>query len=301
MIAMDVDEEPRQNISPLDAKFEEAKAKVRNGDTVDAEKIFRDILNVDDESEDVISLKSRSILMLGEIHGRKGDVNALSQLLKDIQPFFQILPKAKTAKVVKSLVDRVGSLPGAGAEEASERLCRECINWCYTEKRTYLRHRIQARLGGVLLQRKQYKDSLSQLRSLVREIKKLDDKQLMVEISLTESRVYHQLKDLPKARAALTTARSNASSMYVTPTLQGKIDMQSGILHAELHEYKTAYSYFFEAFEAFNNFKDKKNDNPAASERLEAKAVLCLKYMLLSKIMNDKLSEVSSMYVVIKP
>ncbi len=156
----------------------------------------------------------------------------------------------------------------------------DAIDWCTKEKRSFLRQRIQARLSSLYLSLARYKEALAVIKKLVKEVKKFDDKPLMVEICLVESKVYFALQNVPKSKASLTTARANANSFYCPPLLQAQIDIQAGILCAAERDFKTAFSYFYESFEGFCTSNDTEE------------ATRSLKYMLLSKIMSNQASDV---------
>jgi len=114
------------------------------------------------------------------------------------------------------------------------------------------------------------------LNKLLYELKKKDDKQLIVESQLVESKVYHALENLPKAKAALTAVKTIANSIYVVPTLQAEIDRMSGMIAADEKDYTTAYSYFYETFEGYRSM----NELGSAAE--------AFKFMLFSKVMNKQ-------------
>ena len=51
------------------------------------------------------------------------------------------------------------------------------------------------------------------------KVLKKDDKLLIVESQLVESKVYHALENLPKAKASLTAVKTTANSIYIVPML----------------------------------------------------------------------------------
>ena len=66
---------------------------------------------------------------------------------------------------------------------------------------------------------------------------------------LLESKINYFIKNYAKAKASLTASRANANNVYCQPIMIAEIDLMSGILYAQDLDYKTAYSYFYEALE----------------------------------------------------
>ncbi|XP_014252652.1 26S proteasome non-ATPase regulatory subunit 11 [Cimex lectularius] len=237
--------------------------------------------NLEEDSDENIKSKEQGILQLGEQYKNEGKAKELAELIKATRPFLSQISKAKAAKLVRSLVDYFLDLEaGIGIEV---QLCKECIEWAKNEKRTFLRQSLEARLIALYFDTGMFTEALQLGSSLLKELKKLDDKNLLVEVLLLESKTYHALSNLSKARAALTSARTTANSIYCPPKMQAALDLQSGILHAaDEQDFKTAYSYFYEAFEGYDSVES-------------PKALVALKYMLLSKIMLNTPEDVQQL------
>ncbi|GMH36290.1 hypothetical protein BSKO_04158 [Bryopsis sp. KO-2023] len=246
----------------------------------EASKEFRAVALGDcPNTTDGIKAKESAIQKLTDLYVKTGDAKALRALLSDLRPLFGVIPKAKTAKVVRTIIDSIAKVPDS--TQLQLEVCKEQVEWARQEKRNFLRQRIEARLANLYLESREFSAALALIGSLLKEVKRLDDKLLLVDIHLLESRVHHALRNIPRARAALTAARTAANAVYIPPGLQAEIDTQSGLLHAEERDYKTAYSYFYEAFEQSSAMDD-------------SKAVYKLKYMLLCKIMTNDAEDVPS-------
>lgn len=151
---------------------------------------------VAENDEELIRVKEQGILQLGELYKQEGKAKELADLIKVTRPFLSLISKAKAAKLVRSLVDLFLDMEaGTGIEV---QLCKECIDWAKQEKRTFLRQSLESRLIALYFDTKMYTDALHLGAQLLKELKKLDDKNLLVEVQLLESKTYHALSNLPK-------------------------------------------------------------------------------------------------------
>jgi len=222
------------------------------------------------------SIKERAVYALARAYCAAGDYDEVVNLLTGptCRGFFENVTKAKCAKVVRGVLDAVCALAPDQLDMQAQ-ICRNIIKWAKTSKRTFLRQRVEAKLASVLFLLDQYAPALTLVNNLLLELKKLDDKQLLVESHLVESKIHHGLRNIPKAKSALTASRTAANAIYVAPAMQSQIDSMSGVLHCEEQDYGTAHSYFLEAFEQLDQADDTES------------AMKSLKYMMLCRILDS--------------
>lgn len=264
--------------------LEEAQELLENKSVPEAVQVLNSVVSLPVEAceggrEEVMKAKEQAILTLGRTLAKNKAPEELGVLIQTTRSIINFFSKAKAAKLLRELVDSFLDMGHATGKEVT--LCKDCIEWAREENRIFLRQALEARLVALYVEQGQYTAGLAIATPLLKELKKIDDKALLVEVQLVESKAYQKLGNITKSRAALTSAKTTANGIYCPPKLQAALDLQSGILHAEEKDFKTAYSYFYEAFESFDSI-----DN--------SNAVLALKYMLLCKIMLNNAEDVQS-------
>eukprot|EP00392_Amoebophrya_sp_AT5.2_P000030 g30.t1 len=268
--------------------LDEAQVLESVGDGSKAIAAYRKLIFTDalPESEQEVKDLELAIYRLANFYGKKEDVPAVVSLCKEIRPLFVHFPKVKTAKIVRTLIDLVSRIQGDKPTQVIADLCDDCIQWAKIEQRTFLKHRVETRLCGIYVDMKKYEPALALLAQLLKEVKQLDDKMLLVEIHLIETRANFNCDNLPKARASLTAAKTNANAIHCPPLLQAEIDLWSGIVSLREKDPRTAFSYLYEAFEAFHVNKDESTHT--SKDYCYTRALSSLRCQLLCRIMQDQ-------------
>jgi len=210
----------------------------------------------------------------------------LQNLLDELKQFLGMISKSRAAKIIKEMSDMF-DFSNIDIKLKIE-IMHSCIAWCVEENRNFLRQSLQVKLVELLFIAGEFNEAISKIQPLVSELKRIESNEQLLKLRLTESKIYMSLSGLQKARTALTNARTLSNAHFTSQLLQAELDMQSGLLNALEHkDYKTAFSYLLEAFEAFDL-------------QSSPKAPRCLKYLItfyimreqggkLDKVLNDRL------------
>lgn len=89
------------------------------------------------------------------------------------------MPKSKTGKIIRTLFDISTRMEGRFQDLVD--LSKVIIDWCEKESRSFLRMRIENKLADLYFKLEKYSNALEILKKLLAELKKKEDKQLMVE------------------------------------------------------------------------------------------------------------------------
>ncbi|KAK4043562.1 hypothetical protein C8A01DRAFT_12939 [Parachaetomium inaequale] len=257
--------------------------KLAKSDPAKAEGVYKDIISKPPSvtSDAAVKEYEAALISLGELYRDQKNTDELAGLVTKSRTVLSSFAKAKTAKLIRQLLDLFEAIPNSLDIQIA--VTKSCIEWATSERRSFLRQNLETRLVALYMAKQSHYDALTLINGLLRELKRMDDKLVLVEVQLLESRVYHALGNIPKGRAALTSARTSAASVYTPPLLQANLDMQSGMLHAEDKDFQTAYSYFIEALDGYHS-----QDEPA-------RAQAALQYMLLCKIMLNLVDDVNQL------
>jgi 26S proteasome regulatory subunit N6 len=63
-------------------------------------------------TDEFIRVKEQAIYKLGKVYVQLKKCDEIVQLLGSLRPFFAEIPKAKTAKITRALIDNVSKIPG---------------------------------------------------------------------------------------------------------------------------------------------------------------------------------------------
>ncbi|KAF5387395.1 hypothetical protein D9757_005788 [Collybiopsis confluens] len=259
-----------------------------------AESLYKQILSSkasQNESTQLLRDQETALVNLGQLYRDQNNAQGVAEVINLSRSFMSSTAKAKTAKLIRTLLDYFNTIQDSQKIQMS--VLKDNIEWAKqlgneiswpASTPIAIVHLSSCLFSLSQLEAHEYKSALALIDTLLTELRRLDDKMILTEVHLLESRVYRGIGNMSKAKAGLTSARTAANSIYCPPALQASLDLQSGILHAEDKDYTTGYSYFYEAFE-----------NLSTQGEDDAKALSALKYMMLCKIMLNLPEDVTSL------
>jgi 26S proteasome regulatory subunit N6 len=101
---------------------------------------------------------------------------------------------------VRTLIDFFSNI--SHSEAVQVKVLEENIQWAKDEKRIFLKQSLETRLVALQLETQAFRPALSLIDELLKELKRLDDKLILTEVHLLESRVYRGIGNFPKSKAS---------------------------------------------------------------------------------------------------
>ncbi|MQL41383.1 hypothetical protein EI012_26095, partial [Escherichia coli] len=117
----------------LPATTESIALALEAKDPSEAISILYRVLDDPSSSPESVRMKEQAITNLTDFLRQENRAKDLCSLLTQLRPFFSLIPKAKTAKIVRGIIDSVAKIPATSDLQIA--LCKEMVQWTRTEKR----------------------------------------------------------------------------------------------------------------------------------------------------------------------
>ena len=100
---------------------------------------LRQIIGQPGEDAELVKAKEQAIGILTTALSDVGDAQGLRQLLSELQPLHQAMPKAKTAKIVRNIIDALAKIPDTANLQAClssllQRLRNKRLRWSSSKR-----------------------------------------------------------------------------------------------------------------------------------------------------------------------
>lgn len=187
------------------------------------------------------------------------------------------------AKLFREILDCLSPFPNPIPDQY-ENFAKFILEWSISSKISFLQSKAELKLAEILGKRNQLRAAVKYAESVIKDARVIDDKHLLVEAHLLETKLQFEMENIPKAKSALTACRANSNSVFCSTLLIAEIETTAGMIHIFENDYKIAYSYFYEAFEMFN--QNKKTE----------KALQNFQYIVLTKIMSGLDDEADNLF-----
>lgn len=235
--------------------------------------VYFNALIMDKDTQDLLSSKishdDKDTILLSYLNSTP--MQKIPQIMSEVSTVWTDLSLSRLTKLIKKLLSALPS------NEDHLNLVNSLID-LYANKKL-LALDLQAHRIELLLFKQDYTTALASISSLAKEVKKHDDKINLIRLMVCESRAYMALKNVPRAKSALISARALAVSTFCPSILQANIDLLSGMHLCDEKNAETAYAYFIESFDGY----------------VLEKSVECMivaRYLILCKIIGGKYSDI---------
>lgn len=202
--------------------------------------------------ERVIQINDKLIYLVCDYFISKKDIDGLIKFTTNNENYFSVLPQAKTAKLIKNTVEKIAR--NIRNISTLYIIFKKYATWAYEKKRNFLKCRIEVKIVILYMLKQKYKTALNMVERLLKEVKKLDDKTVLLELYIIETKIYMLLKNTAKMKTSLTFAKNVANSINTAMYMNSEIDLLSGILFIYEKDYKSAYIYLYECYETLYSY-----------------------------------------------